>query len=105
MPDSSVYTGFYPNWRELPDDKRQKVQSVREKKKLFKKTKTKVSDIKTLIKEVLNLKRSLAQVKFKEPGDTSSDNDDVTPNNEGTQFGGRNKKAKKLRMMYIQYTI
>jgi len=33
MPDGSVYTGFYSNWRELQDDKKQKVQSAREKKK------------------------------------------------------------------------
>ena len=71
---------------------RQKVQSAREKKKLNKKTDTKVSEIKTLTKEVSNHKRSLSQVKVKEDGDTLSDNDDVTPNNARTQFGGRNKK-------------
>ena len=93
MPDGSVYTSFYPNWRELPEDKRQKVQSTREKKKLCKKTDSKVSEIKVLINEISSLKRSLAQVKVKEGGDTSSD-EDINHNNVGTHFGGSNKKQK-----------
>ena len=93
MPDDSMYTGFYPNWRELPEDKQQKVQSAKEKKKLSKKTDIKVSEIKTLIKEIFSLKRSLAQVRMKEGGDASSD-EEAIPNNAGNQFGGRTKKQK-----------
>ena len=93
IPDGSVYTGFYPYWREISDDKRQKVQSARENKKLSKKTESKFSEIKNLIKKVSNIKRSLSQLKVKEGGDTSID-EDIAPNNARIQFGGRNKKQK-----------
>ena len=61
MPDGSIYTGFYPNWRALPEDKKKKVVAAREKKKLAKKGKNKVSEIKTLMNEVASLKRSICK--------------------------------------------
>ena len=60
MLDGSIFTRFYSNWRELPEDKRNKVQAAREKKKLGNKKQNKVSEIKTLIKEVESLNRSIA---------------------------------------------
>ena len=97
MPDGSIYTGFYPNWRTLPEDKKKKVMAAREKKKLAKKSQGKVSEIKTLINEVASLKRSIAKAETaKNDGERKmSDDSSATPNDAGTQFGGRNKKAKK----------
>ena len=31
MPDDSIWTGFYPNWKQMPEDKQSKVQADREK--------------------------------------------------------------------------
>ena len=93
MPDGSIYTGFYPNWRALPEDKKKKVIAAREKKKVAKKGKNKVSEIKTLINEVASLKRSVAKAEIAEMNE--EDGDPVTPTDAGAQFGGRNKKAKK----------
>ena len=67
--------------------------AAREKKKLAKKGKNKVSEIKTLMNEVASLKRSIAKAEIAEMNE--GDDDPVTPTDAGAQFGGRNKKAKK----------
>ena len=97
MPDGSIWTGFYPNWKQMSEDKQAKVKAAREKKKLNKKKDAKVSEIKTLINEVESLKRTIASTSssnVQADGEQKSDEDE-TPNNAGTQFGGRNKKQKK----------
>ena len=95
MPDGSVFTGFYPNWRELSEEKQNKVKATREKKKLAKKSSSKVSEIKTLIKEVASLKRTIAQTDTSTEETEEGKEEDSVPNDAGTQFGGRTQKAKK----------
>ena len=95
MPDGSIWTGFYPNWKQMPEDKQSKVQAAREKKKLHRKKDSKVSEIKSLINEVASLKRSIsktssATVAFEE----DKKDEEKPPNDAGNQFGGRNKKQK-----------
>ena len=36
MPDGSVFTGFYPNWRELSEEKQNKVKATRERRSWLK---------------------------------------------------------------------
>ena len=95
MPDGSVFTGFYPNWRELSEEKQNKVKATREKKKLAKKSSSKVSEIKTLIKEVASLKRKIFQTDTPTNDTGEGKEEDSAPNDAGTQFGGRTQKAKK----------
>jgi len=101
MPNGSVFTGFYSNWRELPEYKRNKVQAAREKKNLGNQKNNKVSEIKTLIKEVESLKRSIAQIDTFDADNNAKMAEDAVPNDAGTQFGGRNKKKKMRCMRYI----
>ena len=61
MPDRSLLTGFYPNWRDLSEEKWNKVKASREKKKLTKTSGNKSSGIKNLTKEVEYLKRYIAE--------------------------------------------
>ena len=94
MPDGSVFTGFYPNWRELHENKRNKVQAACEKKKLGNKKQNTVSDVKTLIKEVAFLKGSISQTETSDADDEAKKAEDAIPNDADTQFRGRSKKKK-----------
>ena len=95
MPDGSIFTGFYPNWRELSKEKQNNVKATREKKKLAKKSSSKVSEIKTLIKEVASPKKKIAQTDTSTEETREGKEEDSVPNDAGTQFGGRTQKAKK----------
>ena len=61
MFDGSVLTEFYPNWKELSEEKQNKVKTSREKKNLAKNSYNKVSEIKTIIKEGASLKMHIYQ--------------------------------------------
>ena len=92
MPDGSIWTGFYPNWKQMQESMQAKVIAAREKKKSSRKKDTKVSELKTLISEVASIKRSIAKTATSTV--TLENEGSDTPNNAGTQFGGRNKKQK-----------
>ena len=96
MPDNSIWTGFYPNWKTLPEADKQRVQEARTEKKA---KRSNVSEIKSLIREVSSLKRKIKASKSTVTIDDVEDDEDEaeeeTPTNAGTQFGGRNKKKGK----------
>ena len=92
MADGSVFTGFFPNWRERSEETQNKVKSSSEKKKLTKSSNNDVSEIKPLTKEVAYLKRAIADTKAStQETEEGKDEDGSTHNGVGTHFGGHYK--------------
>ncbi len=102
--DGTIFTGYYPNWRQLTDANKQSVYD--ERKRLdIKMTKGKkppykgrqTSAIKAKKKEVSKLNRKISSLKAKLKSASSIDDDDEpeeVQNNAGDQFGGRKKKKE-----------
>ena len=97
MPDGSIFTGFYKNWKELSDDDKQKVIDER-KKKQKSGGKRKAAEISTITDSLLSeVKRQVAELStsltpFKEAKEAKQD--EVVPDDAGNHFGGRNERAK-----------
>ena len=104
MPDGSIWTGFYSDWKELSQDDRQAVMDARKKnkgkggKRQTSEVCTSSTKLKSIKAQVAELKRTLASLKSKTAGDDSkdSDNDSAAPDNAGDSFGGRQKKKRRL---------
>jgi hypothetical protein len=96
MPNGSVWTGYYSDWKKMSDADKQTVMDTRKKNKLKVMTpnKKKASDLKSQIAE---LKRSIASLQSKSSNDDEKDKSDNSevPDNAGDAFGGRQKKKQK----------
>jgi len=105
MPDGSIWTGFYSDWKELSQEDRQAVIDTRRKnkakggKRQASEVCTSASKLKAIKTQVAELKRTLASLKSKQSNDDDKDSDDdsVAPDNAGDSFGGRQQKKKKQR--------
>ena len=96
MPGGTIFTGFYPNWKELDKQEKQQVLDARKKKK--KKNddvtgnKRGISEIKTLTEAIHTMKRSVSEL-VSNKRLTAVEVDDDPKNNEpkkdaGNSFGG-----------------
>ena len=93
MPYGSVYSGFYSDFKDMPQDQKNTVIAAREKKKKKGKNLHKVSEMKSLVSEVASLKRMITASTSTETLEEGVD-EEATPNNAGPQFGGYSKKTK-----------
>lgn len=108
MRDGKIFTGYYPNWRDLPREDQKLVLTERDRLgKSGKHNKTEgksQKSQKSWKKTVKGLKKTISSLKRKASGDDSSDEDEEKEeptNDAGNSFGGRaeksNSKKKKKR--------
>ena len=102
MRDGKIFTGYYPNWRQISKDNQKLVLAERDR--LGGKSKSEGKSKKTQKnwkKQVKGLKKTIAALKRKIPGEDSSDEDPDTTtevtNDAGNAFGGRSEKARKKK--------
>ena len=98
MPDGSIFTGFYKNWKDLPDDDKQKVIDER-KKKQKSGNKRKASEVSSIADTLLSeVKRQVAEITTNlipaASDATNKDQEDPVPDDAGNKFGGRNERAR-----------
>ena len=92
-PDGSIFTGYYSNWRTLPQEDRDKVLAERVRKKNGDK-KRKLSEIQTLSSYIESMKRTVAQmISARQENRDDGDDDDATRHDAGNCFGGHKGKA------------
>lgn len=100
MRNGKIFTGYYPNWRQISKENQKLVLAERDKLgkggKSAGKAKKESKDWKKAVK---GLKKQIAALKKKVPTEESSDEEDGggngPSNNAGNSFGGRAEKAKK----------
>ena len=90
--DGSISTGYYSNWRTLPQEDRDKVLAERVRKKNGDK-KRKLSEIQTLSSDIASMKRTVAQMISARQENNEVDDDDATCHDAGNCFGGRKGRA------------
>ena len=91
-PDGSIFTGYYSNWRTLPQDDRDKVLAEWVRKKNGDK-KRKLSEIQTLSSDIELMKHTVAQMISARQENRNDEDDDATRHDAGNCFGGRKGKA------------
>ena len=97
MPDGTIFTGFYKNWKELPDDDKQKVIDER-KKKQKSGGKRKASEITSMAETLVEMKRQVAELSTNMASATKKENEEErVPDDAGNKFGGRNERANGKR--------
>jgi hypothetical protein len=103
--DGTIFTGYYPNWRQLTDANKQSVYDERKRLDIKNSPKGKkppykgrqASATKAKKKEVVKLNRKISSLKAKLKSASSIDDDDnpeEVQDNAGDQFGGRKKKKE-----------
>ena len=102
--DGKIFTGYYPNWRQLSRDDQKAVLAERDrlgtKGGKGGEGKTQKYQQKNWKKQVKGLKKKIAALKRKAPGSDTSDDDDEKdePSNDaGNAFGGRTEKSKSKK--------
>ena len=100
MPDGTIFTGFYPNWKELDKEEKQQVLDACKKKKNksdnITGSKRGISEIETLTEAIHAMKWSVSEL-ISNKLSTAVDVDDDPKNNEpkkdaGNSFGGHHVK-------------
>ena len=96
MPDGTIFTGFYPNWKELDKEEKQQVLDTHKKKKNKSdnvvSNKHGISEIETLTEAIHTMKWSVSKL-ISNKLSTAVEVDDDPKNNEpkkdaGNSFGG-----------------
>ena len=104
MPDGTIFTGFYPNWKELDKEEKQQVLDAHKKKKNksdnVASNKCGISEIETLTEAIHEMKRSVSELVSNKLS-TAVEVDDDPKNNEpkkdmGNSFGGHRVKFTLL---------
>ena len=104
MPDGTIFTGFYPNWKELDKEEKQQVLDAHKKKKNksdnVASNKCGISEIETLTEAIHAMKRSVSELVSNKLS-TAVEVDDDPKNNEpkkdtGNSFGGHRVKFTLL---------
>ena len=104
--DGSIHTGFYPNWKQLTQQEREKVVDERKKQKQKRKPaggqpSTVKTELENLKKKLGKHKRTIAALKNKigkekDVATESNDDEGNDPTSDaGDGFGG--KRAKKVK--------
>ena len=104
-PDGSIHTGFYPNWRSLSKEDRDKVAAERKRLKAGKKARGQPStkiELEILKRKLNKNKRQISALKNKVAGKNDKDDGksdgDASSEDVGDSFGGkRTKKAKSKK--------
>ena len=93
MPDGTIFTGFYLNWKELDKEEKQKVLDAHKKKK---NKSDNVSEIETLTEAIHAMKRSVSKPvsnKLSTAVEVDNDPKDNEPKKDaGNSFGGHHVK-------------
>ena len=99
--DGKIFTGFYPNWRQLSRDDQKSVLAERDrlgKGGKGNKGEGKATQAKNWKKQVKGLKKTIAALKRKAPEASDDDEDKEGPSNDaGNAFGGRTEKSKSKK--------
>lgn len=101
--DGKIFTGYYPNWKQLSRDDQKAVLAERDRlgtKGNKSDGKSQKPQQKNWKKQVKGLKRKIAALKRKASGSDSSDDDeekDEPSSDAGNAFGGRNEKSKSKK--------
>jgi hypothetical protein len=107
MKDGKIYTGYYPNWRQISKENQKLVIAERERLekggKSGTKSKKKHKDWKKTVK---GLKKKISALKRKVKDGGSSEDESVEnaldepKNDAGNAFGGRSEKAAKKKKVH-----
>ena len=104
MRDGKIFTGFYPNWRQITKEDQKLVLAERERLgiggKRGKADGKQQKSEKNWKKTVKGLKKTIAALKRKTSGTEASDDDEIKEeprDDAGNAFGGRAEKASKRK--------
>ena len=102
MPDGSIFTGFYKNWKDLSNDDKDKVMEERKRKNKSgassrKNNKRKASELSSIVDSLSEVKRQIASLSSKDECKECEDASDKNkvPDDAGNMFGGRRERLSK----------